>query len=871
MCDWVKHFESQCLKYPDNTIVKYNGNNKNISLTYRSLNEKSNQLAHYLLNKGFTQQHIVATLFPRNDINALIVFIALLKINCPEFMLEPVLRGSIILAKIKLVNVRTIITTHYCKDKIIGENDEYLFLYYDDLILELEKFPKSNVNIKIEPSDIAFILSSSGTTGKAKIMKLPHCFIMDLCDSCKINGNNLLQLARKNFDACTYEYLIALARNMCLHFVDESVITDPNQFDAFFNHQISDKSFSFIITPTHIRTIISYLDETTATKLFQNYINSVQLVGEGFNLSLAKKLYKLGTTRVINAYGPTEAGISVSSAILFDRDSGIEEKLVYIGTPTRGTNIHILIKKNNIWQKCKTNERGFLCVCNSIRNVYIDNCLNDQKYFQYKGDTLFNTNDIAYVTNTGQIVIVGRVDNQLKISGQLVVTTEIEQVLANIANKLYPKHNNIFYVSKKLNTLVAYHISTNETDASKFIQSIRPKLVEFLEMYKIPTEYYWVKQFYKKVGGKLNIEKLKKDATLTRLIIKNSPQTKTEQLVAEQFAKIVSIPIETVDVCTPFEFMGCNSLLFMGFVKQCHTLFPDVVLNITAVKGKQNIRSLSKYIDEKPAVDLRDPDVLCKLIQQGSSTYPLFFTPPGDGLPLVYNKLSGLLGNKWTVYGFRIPGSNKGEEVLYHSVEEYATMFVNILITIQPDGPITLVGYCAGGTIAIEMAQQLKHNYNRDLAFVGMIDAPNPQQILEFENENAGIKTTFAGLFQINVEENYVCDTPEQLIDHLIDIGIQQNKLPHNQDRDFLKRFIKMEEITRDSIANYAPVVYADKVTYFKAEVSVHMPWMPQPRDKWIPFIPKLTIVQCRGSHLDMMKKTKECTYLSKLLLEYLL
>ena len=121
----------------------------------------------------------------------------------------------------------------------------------------------------------------------------------------------------------------------------------------------------------------------------------------------------------------------------------------------------------------------------------------------------------------------------------------------------------------------------------------------------------------------MNIEKLKKDATLTRLIIKNSPQTKTEQLVAEQFAEIVSIPIETVDVCTPFEFMGCNSLLFMGFVKQCHTLFPDVVLNITAVKDKQNIRSLSKYIDEKPAVDLRDPDVLCKLIQQGSSTYPL--------------------------------------------------------------------------------------------------------------------------------------------------------------------------------------------------------------------------------------------------------
>ena len=869
--NWVKYFELQSQKYFDKIIVRYDGNNTHSTLSYKTLNQRSNQLAYYLLKHGFMKQHTVASLFNRYDTNALIVFIALMKIGCRGFILEPILHKAILLSKIKEVDTHCIITTHQCKNKVLDDVDNYSFLYYDDIELELETYPIENLNIQLLSTDIAFILVSSGTTGKPKIMKLPHSFIMDMCNSYQLLGTQLIQIARKNFDACIYEYLIAFSNNMCLHLIDETTITDPYQFQKFFSQQTNNEMFSFIITPSHIRYIVDTMGKENASTLFEKYVDSIQLVGEGFNLSLAAYLYDLGAKRIINAYGPSEAGISVSSAILFDRISNIAEKFVHIGTPIQNTDIHILTKKNDKWVKCQTDEKGFLCVRNSIHNVYLNPDLNAQKYFQYNGHILFNTNDIAYITGTGHIVISGRIDNQLKISGQLVVTTEIENVLTKVANEIDPKRNNCFFIEVTCdNTLRAYHISTDEDDAAQFIKQLRFKLIEYLEIYKIPKEYYWISAFPQKLGSKLDILEIKQNAKLTPLIVENIAKTHTEKVVVKQFATIVKIPIQTVDVCMTFEYMGCSSLLFMGFIANCQTLFPNIVLNITAIKDIVNIRTLSKYIDEKPIIQLPDPHVLCKFIQKGCSAYPIFCAPPGDGLPLVYNKLSSLLGKEWTVYGFRIPGSNKGEKIIYYSVEDYATIFINILISIQPNGPITLLGYCAGGTLIIEMAQQLKQKYQREIAFIGMIDAPNPQQTLDFGSEEVAIKTTFSGLFQIEIEDGFTTETSEQLIDHLIDIGIAQHKLPPNQDRDFFKRFIKMEEITRDSIANYAPVFYPNPVTYFKAEVSNNMPWMPHPHEKWTPFIPKINIVQCQGSHLSMMKDVNDCLYLATQILTQL-
>ncbi len=92
-------------------------------------------------------------------------------------------------------------------------------------------------------------------------------------------------------------------------------------------------------------------------------------------------------------------------------------------------------------------------------------------------------------------------------------------------------------------------------------------------------------------------------------------------------------------------------------------------------------------------------------IQGEGQRPPLFCMPAADGLTLVYHELADRLGPNQPVYGLNSPGAI-GEEVP-DSFEEMATRFVADIREIRPHGPYCLIGYCSGGSVAFEVAQQL--------------------------------------------------------------------------------------------------------------------------------------------------------------------
>ncbi len=92
-------------------------------------------------------------------------------------------------------------------------------------------------------------------------------------------------------------------------------------------------------------------------------------------------------------------------------------------------------------------------------------------------------------------------------------------------------------------------------------------------------------------------------------------------------------------------------------------------------------------------------------IQEGGNLPPLFCMPAADGLSLVYHHLAEELGDEQPVYGLTSPGVY-GEEVPY-TIEEMAQRFVEDIREFRPHGPYLLMGYCSGGTLAFEAAQQL--------------------------------------------------------------------------------------------------------------------------------------------------------------------
>lgn len=169
--------------------------------------------------------------------------------------------------------------------------------------------------------------------------------------------------------------------------------------------------------------------------------------------------------------------------------------------------------------------------------------------------------------------------------------------------------------------------------------------------------------------------------------------------------------------------------------------FPDAVDEATSVAAfdqRQTDRSEKKNGKPSSAKPLAQPlanlgdlktyppvsDAMSTLvdIQPEGSRTPIFCTPAADGFTRVYHELSDRLGNDQPVYGLDSPGIYG--EPLPDTLEEFCAGMVNDIREVQPHGPYLLIGYCSGGTVALEIAHQLIA-LGEEVAMLGLIETYN--------------------------------------------------------------------------------------------------------------------------------------------------
>jgi glutamate-1-semialdehyde aminotransferase len=119
-----------------------------------------------------------------------------------------------------------------------------------------------------------------------------------------------------------------------------------------------------------------------------------------------------------------------------------------------------------------------------------------------------------------------------------------------------------------------------------------------------------------------------------------------------------------------------------------------------------------------------DPDRMSTVnpIQESGTRPPLFCMPAADGLTLVYHELAKELGEDQPVYGLDSPAIYR--EPIPETLEELAARFIADLKEVQPEGPYYLIGYCSGGTTALEVAQQLIRSGDQ-VAMLALIETYN--------------------------------------------------------------------------------------------------------------------------------------------------
>jgi thioesterase domain-containing protein/acyl carrier protein len=118
---------------------------------------------------------------------------------------------------------------------------------------------------------------------------------------------------------------------------------------------------------------------------------------------------------------------------------------------------------------------------------------------------------------------------------------------------------------------------------------------------------------------------------------------------------------------------------------------------------------------------------------QPSGTKPPFFLVHGaGGNVLIYRDLARRLGPDQPVYGLQSRGLD-GRQAVLESIEEMASHYLQEILTSWKEGPYLLGGYCLGGSVALEMAQQL-HRRGKDVAFLALMETYNFSRIRNFRS-----------------------------------------------------------------------------------------------------------------------------------------
>lgn len=545
----VSLFEKQVLLTPNNIAITYEGK----TLTYKELNNKANQLAHYLKENGITNNSIVA-LRLNKSLEMIIGILAIIKAGACYLPINLSYPHDRINFMLKDSNAKILLTNNDSKDESI-EIDTLLIDLDNSNIYNNENI--ENLDTKISPDDLLYIIYTSGSTGNPKGVMITHRNVVRLMKNDNFDfdftPNDVWTMFHSvAFDFSVWEMYGALLYGGKLVLVPENTSKNPYEFLDLLRKE---KVTVLNQTPTYFYNLLDAELKREDSDLVIRYII---FGGEALNPTLIKNWSKkYNFTKLINMYGITETTVHVTFKELNQHD--MEKPSSNIGVPIPTLKVYIM---NNDLNLLPYNVEGQICVAGpGICKGYLNrDDLNKQKFIEnpyIPGEKIYLSGDSGYLSEDGNLYYKGRMDNQLKLRGFRVELGEIEEKLLShpLISKcvVLPKKNNDKDVQ-----LIAFIVSPAKLTPRDLKQFLQDKLPEYM----IPNIFAFVDKIPLNHNGKtdrkaLLAKKLNIDVTENYAPPRNNFE-RTLKNILEESLNIYNISIDD-DILE----IGADSLTLM--------------------------------------------------------------------------------------------------------------------------------------------------------------------------------------------------------------------------------------------------------------------------------------------------------------------
>jgi len=718
--NYLEYFDKSCKDKSGNIALKFQSK----SLTYSELYKKVNQLANYLTRKGAKRNSLIGILAERS-LDMIISMLAVHRIGAAYVPLDPTYPKDRLKFMIEDSGLSFILTTEPATE--IHPDSKIEFIHLEKLHSIIEKEDIEFKPIKINPDDLAYVMYTSGSTGRPKGVMITHSnlrsFIELVPKVLTMRDDDIyLFTASITYALSVRQIFVPISHGIELVIADSSVIQDPvDLFTLIKNEKITLVDF----VPSHWRSCIvkfKMMNPDERNKLLNNNLRRIVTVGEPLlpDLPLEWKNTFKHPAQIVNIFGQTETTGLISSNDITNVKIDTS-KVVSIGKPIPETKIYIL-KPESLTQT-EYGVEGELCVSNAcIASGYLNNPkLTSSKIIPNPFDggvtQLYRTGDLAKFSPDGNIEYLGRMDQQVKIRGMRVELGEIESAILKadhvkdvaVVTQTREEYGNI---------LIAFIAAKNEEEIK--VDEIKKYIKSTLPPHMVPALFVTLKELPRTPNGKIDRKALMEYKVHTNgLDIEgNQSFSETEQKLLKIWKKLFKRgSIKTTD--NFFDDLGGDSLLAVVLFSEIEKEFGKY-LAISNLYNSPTIEKLAQLLDKQ--ADKKDFHSLVPIRTDGKGI-PLFIVHGAGGNVLIYRDLSKYILDNISIYGLQSYGLESYCEPLT-TIEEMAKAYIEEIKKIQANGPYLLCGYCMGGTVALEIASELR-KMGDEVSFLALLETYN--------------------------------------------------------------------------------------------------------------------------------------------------